>query len=182
MVVRHSNRFVAVKIKTASRITFALPAPVITSPVPTPLYDPVHPPSPQMPPSTTATSVDTQTDDPFSRPGEEKECQTGPMEIQHQSMQTDRIDNESTSVGTQCQSSEHLVCRDLTVCTCVEQLVKTRQFLLDTTTKLQLPVAHRSAKVSKQTMTMDEMTPSTMVLAKSSLKAEQQVSLDDERN
>jgi hypothetical protein len=170
--------FLAVKIKTASRITFALPSQV-ASPVPTNVFDPIHPPSPQMPPTTTATSIDTQTDDLSNPIRYEKQCQTGFIEITNQSIQTDPTNTELVSIGIQYQSDrvleQHIVCRDLTVCACVEQLVKTRQFLVDTTNKLQLPVINRSAKLSKQTMTFDESSPSTMVLAKSSLKAEQQI-------
>ena len=126
-------------MKTASRITFALPAPVVSSPTPTALFDPIHPPSPQMPPTTTATSIDIQTDDFMYPILEDKQCQTKSIDIQHQSIQTDVISKQFISIGIQHQSEEHLVCRDLTICGCVEQLVKTRQFLLDTTTKLQLP-------------------------------------------
>jgi hypothetical protein len=168
----------AVKIKTASRITFALP-PQSASPVPTNVLDPIHPPSPQMPPTTTATSIETQTDDLSNSIRHEKQCQTGSIEILNQSIQTDSTNTQLVSIGIQCQSDrvseQHIVCRDLTVCTCVEQLVKTRQFLVDTTNKFQLPIVNRSAKISKQTMTVDESSPSTMILAKSSLKAEQQV-------
>ncbi len=135
--------FLAVKIKTASRITFALP-PQSVSPVPTNVFDPIHPTSPQMPPTTTATSIDTQTDDLSNPIRHEKQCQTGFIDIKNQSIQTDSTNTELVSIGIQCQSDraseQHIVCRDLTVCTCVEQLVKTRQFLVDTTTKLQLPV------------------------------------------
>ncbi len=168
------NFVLAVKIKTASRITFALP-PQSASPVPTNVFDPIHPPSPQMPPTTTATSIETQTDDLSNLIRHDKQCQTGSIEILNQSIQTDSINTEFVSIGIQCQSEQHIVCRDLTVCACVEQLVKTRQFLVDTTNKFQLPIVNRSVKVSKQTMTVDESSPSTMVLAKSSLKAEQQV-------
>ncbi|CAF1260748.1 unnamed protein product [Rotaria sordida] len=168
-----------VKIKTASRITFALP-PQTASPIPTNIFDSIHPQSPQMPPTTTATSIDTQTDDLLSHPiHHEKQCQTQSIEIINQSIQTESINNESVTIGIQCHSDliseQHVVCRDLTVCTCVEQLVKTRQFLIDTSIKLQLPNINRSTKVSKQTMTVEESSPSTMVLAKSSLKAEQQI-------
>ncbi|CAF4625818.1 unnamed protein product, partial [Rotaria magnacalcarata] len=55
------------KIKTASRITFALP-PQAASPISTNKFNSTHPPSPQMPPTTTATSIDTQTDDLLSHP------------------------------------------------------------------------------------------------------------------
>jgi hypothetical protein len=95
-----------------------------------------------MPPTTTATSIDTQTDELSHH---EKQCQTGSIEIKNQLIQTDSTHHtELISVGIQCQSNliseQHIVCRDLTICTCVEQLVKTRQFLVDTSTKLQLPV------------------------------------------
>lgn len=164
----------AVKIKTASRITFALP-PQSVSPAPSTVFDAIHPPSPQMPPTTTATSIETQTESSFHQ---EQQCQTESIEISTQSIQTDLMNPQLVSIATQYQSDrmseQHIVCRDLTACTCVEQLVKTRQFLVDITNKLQLPT-NRPAKVSKQTMTVDESSPSNMVLAKSSLKAEQQV-------
>ncbi|CAF3318564.1 unnamed protein product [Rotaria socialis] len=168
-----------VKIKTASRITFALP-PQATSPIPANNFDSTHPPSPQMPPTTTATSIDTQTDDLLSHPIlHEKQCQTRPNEVRNQSVQTESMNNESVSIGIQyhsdLMSQQHVVCRDLTACTCVEQLVKTRQFIVDTTTKLQLSNSNRSTKVSKYTMTIEESSPATMVLAKSSLKTEQQM-------
>jgi hypothetical protein len=132
-----------------------------------------------MPPTTTATSIETQTDNLSFPIQHEKQCQTGPIETLQQSIQTDSTNMEFVSTGIQCQSDlvseQHIVCRDLTACSCVEQLVKTRQFLVDTTNKSQLPIVNRSGKVSKQTMTIDESSPSMMVLAKSSLKAEQQV-------
>ncbi len=142
--------FLAVKIKTASRITFALPS-QIASPVPTNVFDPIHPPSPQMPPTTTATSIDTQTDDLSNPIRYEKQCQTaGLIEITNQSIQTDPTNTELVSIGIQYQSDrvleQHIICRDLTVCACVEQLVKTRQFLVDTTNKLQLPVVSNKIK------------------------------------
>ncbi|CAF0873268.1 unnamed protein product [Rotaria sp. Silwood1] len=168
-----------VKIKTASRITFALP-PQSASPISTNIFDSIHPQSPQMPPTTTATSIDTQTDDLLYQPIlHEKQCQTKSIEVINQLVQTETIHNESVSIGIQYQSDfiyeQHVVCRDLTTCTCVEQLVKTRQFLVDTSIKLQLPNINRSTQVSKQTMTVEESSPSTMVLAKSSLKVEQQI-------
>jgi hypothetical protein len=143
--------FLAIKIKTASRITFALP-PQIVSPSPTNVFDPIHPPSPQMPPTTTATSIDTQTDDLFNPIRHEKLCQTELIQIKNQSIQTDSNNStELVSIGIQyqsdCLSEQHIVCRDLTVCTCVEQLVKTRQFLVDTTNKLQLPVVSNKINV-----------------------------------
>ena len=120
-----------VKIKTASRITFAVP---IRSPT-----------SPQMPPTTTAMSIETQTDEP------------SPLRL-------DRLTQTETRLGEDqsCQTennAEHLVCRDLTRCVCVEQLVKTREFLVESRTK--------SATL-----------PATLVLAKSSLKGEQQLIFD----
>ena len=135
--------FEAVKIKTASRITFALPAAVI-SPLPSNLFEPGHPPSPQMPPTTTATSIDTQTDDLMFLNSHEEQCQTDSIILQHQAVQTESNDYQLTSVSVQCQINSdihehHLICRDLTACVCVDQLVKTRQFLVDTTNKLQLP-------------------------------------------
>ena len=130
------------KIKTASRITFALP-PQSASPIPTHVFDPIHPPSPQMPPTTTATSIETQTDDLPMSVRHEKQCQTGSMEISNQAIQTDSTNTEHVSIAIQCQSDrlseQHIVCRDLTVCACVGQLAKTRQFLVDTTNKLQVP-------------------------------------------
>jgi len=146
--------FLAVKRKTASRRTFALPSQV-ASPVSTNLFDPIHPPSPQMPPTTTATSIDTQTDDLFNPIRHEKPCQTELIQIKNQSIQTDSNNNntELVSIGIQCQSDrtseQHIVCRDLTVCACVELLVKTRQFLVDTTNKLQLPVVSNKIKFFK---------------------------------
>ncbi|CAF2945829.1 unnamed protein product [Rotaria sp. Silwood2] len=179
IIIASSQNNSPVKIKTASRITFALP-PQAASPISTNIFDSIHPASPQMPPTTTATSIDTQTDDLLSHPIlHEKHCQTKSIEIINQSIQTEYINSESISIGIQCHSDlvseQHVVCRDLTACTCVEQLVKTRQFLIDTSIKLQLPNTNRSTKVSKQTMTVEESSPSIMVLAKSSLKAEQQV-------
>ena len=89
-------------------MTFALPTSMITSPALTPLFDSVYSPCSPMPPTSTATSIDIRTDD-FSHPIlEEKQCQT-------------EAHGCSTSIGIQCQSFEHLVCRDLTVWTCVEQ-------------------------------------------------------------
>ncbi|CAF0746589.1 unnamed protein product [Adineta steineri] len=179
VVVAPAQSSSPVKIKTASRITFALPAPS-ASPNPTNIFDSTHPPSPQMPPTTTATSIDTQTDN-FSRPAcQEKQCQTGSIGSTNQTIQTDSINPELVSIGIQYQSDlisqQHVLCRDLTVCACVEQIVKTRQFLVDTSTKFQsTPVTIRSTKVSKQTMTVEESSPTIMVLAKSSLKAEQQI-------
>ncbi|CAF0804230.1 unnamed protein product [Adineta steineri] len=179
VVVAPAQSSSPVKIKTASRITFALPAPS-ASPNPTNIFDSTHPPSPQMPPTTTATSIDTQTDN-FSRPAcQEKQCQTGSIGSTNQTIQTDSINPELVSIGIQYQSDlisqQHILCRDLTVCACVEQIVKTRQFLVDTSTKFQsAPVSIRSTKVSKQTMTVEESSPTIMVLAKSSLKAEQQI-------
>lgn len=132
------------KIKTASRITFALP-PQSASPAPTNVFDPIHPPSPQMPPTTTAISIETQTEHySFSSFQQEKQSQTDFIERSNQSIQTDSTNNiQLVSVATQYQfdqiSQQHIVCRDLTNCTCVEQLVKTRQFLGDITNKLQLP-------------------------------------------
>lgn len=118
--------------------------------MPTNLFDPIHPPSPQMPPTTTATSIDTQTDDLSNPIRYEKQCQTGLIDITNQSIQTDSTNTELVSIGIQCQSDrlseQHILCRDLTVCTCVEQLVKTRQFLVDTTTKLQLPIVCKKNK------------------------------------
>jgi hypothetical protein len=103
-----------------------------------------------MPPTTTATSIDTQTDDLSNPIRHEKQCQTGLIEITNQSIQTDSTNTELVSIGIQCQSDhiseQHIVCRDLTVCACVEQLVKTRQFLVDTTNKLQLPVVSNKKK------------------------------------
>jgi hypothetical protein len=167
--------FSAVKIKTASRITFALP-PQSASPVPTNVFDSIHPTSPQMPPTTTATSIDTQTDDLFHS---DQQCQTGSIQITNQSIQTDSTNPELISIGIQCQSDsfseKHIICRDLTTCACVDQLTKTRQFLIDTTNKLQLPTVSNKTKISKQTMTAEESSALTMVLAKSSLKSEQQV-------
>lgn len=139
----NANFILAAKIKTASRITFALP-PQVASPAPTNVFDPIHPPSPQMPPTTTATSIETQTDDLSNPIQHEKQCQTGIIDIKNQSIQTDSMNIEQISIGVQYQSDrvseQHIICRDLTVCACVEQLVKTRQFLVDTTNKLQLPV------------------------------------------
>lgn len=98
-----------------------------------------------MPPTTTATSIDTQTDDPILL---EKQCQTKSVEVGNQIIQTEPMNNESVSIGIQCHSDilyePHVVCRDLTVCNCVEQLVKTRQFLVDTTNKLQLPTVSKT--------------------------------------
>lgn len=170
-----------VRIKTASRITFALP-PQSVSPVPTNVFDSTHPPSPQMPPTTTATSIDTQTELFPNTNTHEQHCQTQLIDFQDQSIQTDQNNNNNQliSIGIQYdtehfQQQKHLLCRDLTVCNCVEQLVKTRQFLVDTTNQLQSTTMNRSMKPSKQTMTVDELSPSNMVLAKSSLKAEQQI-------
>ena len=50
-------------------------------------------------------------------------------------------------MGIQCQSSKHLLCRDLNVCTCVEQLVKTRQFPIDTTIQVQHPTIRGSSSL-----------------------------------
>lgn len=138
------------KIKTASRITFALP-PQSVSPAPPNVFDPIHPPSPQMPPTTTATSIETQTEHySFSKFQQEKHCQTESIEISNQSIQTDSIHSQFVSVATQYQSDraseQHIVCRDLTTCTCVEQLIKTRHFLVDITNKLQLPPVVRTIK------------------------------------
>lgn len=130
----------AVKIKTASRITFALP-PQSVSPAPTNVFDPIHPPSPQMPPTTTAISIETQTEHySFSSFHQARQSQTDFIETSNQSIQTDSTNQmQLISTATQHQSDQHIVCRDLTNCTCVEQLVKTRQFLVDVTNKLQLP-------------------------------------------
>jgi hypothetical protein len=96
-----------------------------------------------MPPTTTATSIDTQTDDLSHPICQEKQCQTGSIELRNQIIQTDSTNTELVSIGIQCESNlmsqQHIVCRDLTVCACVEQLVKTRQYLVDTSSKLQLP-------------------------------------------
>lgn len=121
-----------VKIKTASRITFAVP---VTSPT-----------SPQMPPTTTAMSIETQTDD-SSRPVHfDRTSQTELNPVEHRSCQTE-------------DHVEHFICRDLTRCVCVEQLVKTQEFLNDASSS-------KRGEIEKK---------ETMVLAKSSLKAEQQV-------
>jgi len=130
-----------------------------------------------MPPTTTAMSTDTQTDDLILY---EKQNQTEPMDMDDHSVQTDLTNIEFVSTAVQYQqqqmSDTHDICRDLTVCACVEQLVKTRQFLVDTTNKFQTPTVDRSIKVSKQRMTIFEQTsPTNLVLAKSSLKAEQQL-------
>ncbi|CAF1331695.1 unnamed protein product [Adineta ricciae] len=182
VVVAPAQSSSPVKIKTASRITFALPPPSTTSPVLTNILDPVHPPSPQMPPTTTAASIETQTDLSSHSIVQEKQCQTGSVEMANQTVQTDSSTTELVSVGIQYQSAlsssqqqQHIVCRDLTVCACVEQLAKTRQFICDASAKLQVSTIHRPTKISKQTMTVDEASPSIMILAKSSLKAEQQI-------
>jgi hypothetical protein len=103
-----------------------------------------------MPPTTTATSIDTQTDDLSHSISHDKQCQTGSIEIKNQLIQTDSANTELISIGIQCQSDlmseKHIVCRDLTACTCVDQLVKTRQFLVDTTNKLQLPNVSNKSK------------------------------------
>ncbi|CAF3259986.1 unnamed protein product, partial [Rotaria sp. Silwood2] len=67
-----------VKIPTALCITFALPSQVA---LPTPLtnvFDSIHLPSLQMPPptTTTATSIDTQTDDLSHLICHDQQCQT----------------------------------------------------------------------------------------------------------
>lgn len=135
-------------MKTASRITFALPPQSITS-IGGNIFESIHPPSPQMPPTTTSISINTQTDDLFSsRHLQEKESQTSSIELLHQSIQTESLNNDFISIGIQYDSDliseQHVLCRDLTTCTCVEQLVKTRQFLVDTTTKFQtLSVSYR---------------------------------------
>ena len=128
-----------VKIKTASRITFALPPRQSVSPVP------IHPPSPQMPPTTTAASIDTQTELFPNTVTQEQHCQTLFIDTQNQSIQTESTNQQSISTGVQYDvehipQQQHLLCKDLTVCTCVEQLVKTRQFLADTTNQLQSTV------------------------------------------
>ncbi|UJR38458.1 hypothetical protein I4U23_031126 [Adineta vaga] len=180
VVVAPAQSSSPVKIKTASRITFALP-PQSASPILTNILDSIHPPSPQMPPTTTASSTETQTDHLSHSIGQEKQCQTRSIEVTNQTIQTDSSNTELISVGIQYQldlsssSQQHVVCRDLTVCACVEQLAKTRQFITDTSSKLQLTSINRPTKVSKQTMTVEETSPSIMVLAKSSLKAEQQI-------
>jgi hypothetical protein len=149
-----SSYFIAVKIKTASRITFALP-PQSVSPTLTNILDPAHPPSPQMPPTTTAASIETQTDQSSLSAGQEKQCQTSSSEVTNQIVQTDRSKIELVSVGIQCQpdlsSQQHIVCRDLTVCACVEQLVKTRQFIAETSTKLQLTPVSDQQRASETT-------------------------------
>lgn len=97
-----------------------------------------------MPPTTTATSIETQTDHSFKPSQHEQECQTGLIDIINQSVQTDSTNIQLVSTAVQYQTDylteQHVICRDLTVCACVEQLVKTRQFLVDTTNKLQLPI------------------------------------------
>lgn len=140
LIGKSSAFLLAVKIKTASRITFALP-PQSVSPAPTNVFDPIHPPSPQMPPTTTAISIETQTEHySFSSFHQARQSQTDFIETSNQSIQTDSTNQmQLISTATQHQSDQHIVCRDLTNCTCVEQLVKTRQFLVDVTNKLQLP-------------------------------------------
>ena len=130
------------KIKTASRITFALPSSAV-SPVPIHAFDPIHPPSPQMPATSVATSIEIQTDETCRAPLHEQQCQTEPVDVQHRSIQTEEKTHLLISTAAQCESNllaeQHIVCRDLTACACVEQLVKTRQFLLETNTKVQVP-------------------------------------------
>ena len=99
-----------------------------------------------MPPTTTAASIETQTDLSSHSIVQEKQCQTGSVEMANQTVQTDSSTTELVSVGIQYHSAsssseqqqQHIVCRDLTVCACVEQLVKTRQFICDASAKLQI--------------------------------------------
>lgn len=78
----------------------------------------------------------------------EEQCQTESVDIEHRSIQTDSTLVKTISVAVQCQqdsnfNEQHHICRDLTSCACVEQLVKTRQFLVETTNKFQsISVSH----------------------------------------
>ena len=135
-------------MKTASRITFALPCQG-TSPMST-----NHPPSPQMPPTTTTTtSIDTQTEDFSPIIVHEKQCQTQLIDTVNQLVQTEMPNDQLVSGDSRSSSNflseQHLVCRDLTVCSCVEQLVKTRQFLVDASVKLQLPTVRKRKQNNK---------------------------------
>jgi hypothetical protein len=124
------------------------------------LPETIYPPSPQMPPTSMTSSIECQTDSVMIH---DQQCQTSIDEYHHQSIQTEPISIDEQS---------HSICRDLTTCQCAQQLIKTHQFIQDVSMK-QYPF---SSKISQQTMTESVRSLSSIVLARSSLKAEQQVS------